>query len=72
MKCFEGFLFMSPGNYSWMRAMIEHVELHENFKTGIWPEFTATNAKLENVMVRPHKDKFSYDRFMARLLTKNY
>ena len=55
-----------------MRAMIEHVELHENFKTGIWPEFTATNAKLENVMVRPHKDKFSYDRFMARLLTKNY
>ena len=35
--------------------MMEHMELHENLKTALWPEYKTTMTKLENVMVQTHK-----------------
>ena len=36
--------------------MIDHVGIHENFKTGLWPECMSTATKIENMMVNPHKE----------------
>ena len=44
-------------HYSQMRVMMVHAELHENLKTGIWPECASTVTKLEIIMVKPHKEK---------------
>ena len=35
--------------------MMEHVGIHENLKIGIWPKFTETATKLENMMVSPYE-----------------
>ena len=65
------FEFMSPGTpqkngvveqgfaalYSRMRAMMTHMGLHKNLKTGLCPECAATATKLKNIMVKPHEEK---------------
>ena len=35
--------------------MMLRVELHENIKTELWPEYASTATKLEIIMVNPHK-----------------
>ena len=35
--------------------------LNENPKASIWPKCAATTDKLENIMVKPHEEKF-YDK----------
>ena len=48
--------------YSQIHAMMAHVGLHENLKTGIWPKRAATTTKLENIMVDPHKEKCAHEK----------
>ena len=43
--------------YSWMRAMMAPIGLHESLKTEIWSEGSATTTKLENIVVNPHEEK---------------
>ena len=42
--------------YPQMRAIMAHTGIHKNPNTILWPEWTATMTKLENVMVNPHKE----------------
>ena len=35
--------------YSRMHAMMAHVGLHENLKSGLWPKCAATSTKLEKL-----------------------
>ena len=51
-----------------MSAMMTHVGIYENLKTGIWTKCAATATKLENVMVKPQKDKYSHDKFCGKML----
>ena len=53
--------------YSRMCAMMRHIGLHENFKNGLWPEWAATETKLERIMVNPHKEKCAYEKFYGKL-----
>ena len=53
--------------YSQMRAMVTHTGLHENFKTGIWPECAATATKLENIMIKTHEEKYAHEKFYGKI-----
>ena len=53
--------------YSRTRAMMIHAVLHENLKTGLSPECTATATKLENIMVNPHKEKCAHEKFYGKI-----
>ena len=53
--------------YSYMRGFMAHVGLHENLKTGIWTECSATATKLENIMVNPHKEKFAHEKLYIEM-----
>ena len=44
-----------------------HVGIHENLKTGLWPVCAATETKLENIMVNPHKEKYAYDKIYGQM-----
>ena len=48
--------------YYRMRAMMAHAGLHENLKTGLWPECAATATKIENMMVNPHEEQFTHEK----------
>ena len=50
-----------------MRVMMVHEGLHENIKTGIWPECAATTTKLENIKVNPHKEKCAHEKFYGKI-----
>ena len=41
--------------YSQMRGMMEQIGLQEKLNTGLWPKYTATITKIENIMVSLHK-----------------
>ena len=43
--------------HSGMCVMMTQAGLHENLKTGLWPECAATTTKLKNILVNPHKEK---------------
>ena len=48
--------------------MMMHVGMNENLKTDMLPECMATTNKLENIMVKPHKEKRSYENFYGNIL----
>ena len=52
--------------YYQMRATMVHTVLHENLKTGLWPKCAATSTKLENIMVKPHEENFSHEKFNGK------
>ena len=54
--------------HSVMCVMMTQVGLHENLRTGIWPDCAATATKLENIMVNPHKNKCSHENFYGKIL----
>ena len=43
--------------------MILCTGLQEKIKTGLWTKCAATVTKLENIMVKPHKEKCAYEKF---------
>ena len=82
-KTFEKtkFEFTSPGTphkdgvlerefvtlYSWVRAMMARTGLHENLKTSILTEYTATKTKLETIVVKPKKEKCAHEKFYGNI-----
>ena len=46
--------------YFHIHTIIMHTEIHENPKTVLWPECTATANKLENNTVNPNEEKCAY------------
>ena len=52
--------------YSRMRLMVEYAVIHENLKTGLCPKCAATATKLENIMINPHKERFTHEKFYVK------
>ena len=48
--------------------MMAHTGIHENLKTVLWPEFVSTAAKLENIMVNPHKEKYAQKKLYGKMI----
>ena len=53
--------------YFCMRVMMIHAGLHENIKTSLWPECTATIFELENIMVN-HTEKYAHTRIFMEII----
>ena len=53
--------------YSQMHAMMTHVVLQENLKTVLWPECAAITIELENIIVNPHEEKYTHEKFYREL-----
>ena len=47
--------------------VVEHVGIHENLKTGLWPECASTTTKLENIVVNPHEEKCAHENFYGKI-----
>ena len=47
--------------------MMAHSGIYENLKTGLWPECAANATKLENIMVKPHKEKCAHEKFYGKI-----
>ena len=47
--------------------MMMHAGLHENVKTGMWPECAATASKLKNIMVNPQEEKCAHEKIYRKL-----
>ena len=50
-----------------MRAMKENTGLHENLKTGIWPQCAKNKTKLENIMIKPAQRKCAFGNFYNKM-----
>ena len=53
--------------YSRMLAIMMHMGLHKNFKTGLWIECTETVNKLESIMIKPHEEKCAHEKFYEKI-----
>ena len=51
-----------------MIMIMAQTETHENPKSGICPEFSATTNKLENITINLHKGKFAHNKFLENIL----
>ena len=49
--------------------MMMHLGMHENLKTGLWPECASTATKTENIMVNPHEEKCAQEKFYGKCQT---
>ena len=47
--------------------MMVHAGLHENFKTGMWTEYVTTTTKRENSTVKPHEEKYAYNKLYGKI-----
>ena len=54
--------------YSCIHKMMAHLRLHENFKTGIWPECAVTSTKLGNILVNPHEEKCAHNKSCGKIM----
>ena len=50
-----------------MRTTMAIVGMHKKLRSGIWYEYTANITKIENIMVRPQKEKYAYKRFYGEI-----
>ena len=46
---------------------MSQARLHDNLKTGIWPEFTATVTKIEKIMMKLNEEKCSHEKFYSKI-----
>ena len=44
-----------------------HMELHVKIKTGLWPECAETGNTFDNVMLNPHKEKYTHRKFDGKI-----
>ena len=54
--------------YSWMCAMMSHMELHTYLDTGLWTKCVSTATKLEKIMVNPHKEKCAHEKLYGKII----
>ena len=50
-----------------MRTIMSRMGLNENLNNSLWIECASTTNKFENIMVKPHKDKFAHEIFYGRM-----
>ena len=50
-----------------MRAMMEHMVLHENINTGLFTKCAATANKLENIMINSHEEKCAHEKLYVKI-----
>ena len=50
-----------------MRAMTAYVVIHENLKNGLRHKCAATPTKLENIIVKLHKEKCAHKKFYWKI-----
>ena len=47
--------------------MMACVVLHKNLKTGLWTECAATTTKPENIVINPHEEKCTHEKFYGKI-----